>query len=139
MIRVLQRYRLKKLEEALESITSKGDDKADTIQHPNERNFHLVEHEWIAARNRERQLKDEVKALKAKLAEPPIFWWATEQGRYDRNYPRGYALAVEKLKTNSPEMVLTETVGLTPFEGKAFHDGVRAAVADFLVKEGPYA
>lgn len=106
-------------------------DKADALTRANERNVEPLEEERIAARCRVDRLQLRILRIEAKLARLPLLWWLTKSGRYKADWHAGFDFAVEKLKTNKPEQVLSPTLALSPFESDAFHDGARAAVAEF--------
>lgn len=128
------RFCLARLNRRLEHAEAKRQDKADALVQANERTFEALEEEWNAARERVRCIKAAIARVEERLARPPLLWWITSAGRYDKHYRDGYAFAVEKLKTNKPESVLEPTLGKTPFEGRAYHDGVQAAVDEFKAR-----
>lgn len=130
------RFCLARLNRRLEHAEAKAKDKADALVQANERTVDVLEDQWVIARERVRLIKAAIARVEAKLARPPLLWWLTSSGRYDKHYRDGYAFAVEKLKTNSPQAVLSPTLALSPFESDAFHDGARAAVADHIASTG---
>lgn len=134
--RPVLRFFLARLQKQLRNAEAKRQDKADALVQANERTFEPLEEEWNAARERVRCIKAAIARVEERLARPPLLWWITSAGRYDKHYRDGYAFAVEKLKTNSPQAVLSPTLALSPFESDAFHDGARAAVADHIASTG---
>lgn len=136
MIRALLRRRLARLQRKLLDAEHRAKDKADALTRANERNVEPLEEERNAARCRVDRLQLDILRIEAKLARPPLLWWATKAGRYEKRWADGYALAVKKLETNSPDVVLTEGVGLSAFsEDGPNNDGARAAVADFVAAQ----
>lgn len=125
------RFCLARLSRRLEHAEAKAKDKADALVQANERTFEPLEEEWNAARERVRCIKAAIARVEERLARPPLLWWITKSGHYKRDWHAGFDFAVEKLKTNKPEQVLSPTLALSPFESGAFHDGARAAVAEF--------
>lgn len=136
MIRALLRYRLARLQRKLLDAEHRAKDKADALTRANERNVEPLEEERNAARCHVARLQLRILRIEAKLARLPLLWWLTKAGRDDVGRRNGHAFAVEKLKTNTPDMVLQKTMALSPFESDAFHGGARAAVAEFLAKGG---
>ncbi|QAZ38455.1 hypothetical protein C1M51_02910 [Methylibium sp. Pch-M] len=136
MIRALHRYRLARLKRKLEDAKARQMDKADALTRASERNVEALEEERLKAWFRVRSLEIKIQRIETRLRAPSRLWWFTKSSRYLRDWHAGFDFAVEKLKTNTPEQVLSATLALSPFETPAFHDGARAAVADFKAKGG---
>lgn len=137
-MKALLRYRLARLQRKLKDVDARQTDKADTLtSYAKKSNASLLEEDHTTAFWEAIGLRAEIKALEARLREPSRFWWLTSRGRYEKRWADGYALAVKKLETNAPEVVLTEGVGLSAFsEDGPNNDGARAAVAEFVAKGG---
>lgn len=131
-MKALLRYRLARLKRKQEDVDARKDDKGDTlVSYATPSNASLLEEEHTTAFWEAVGLRADIKLLEARLREPSWFWWLTKSGRYKADWHAGFDFAVEKLKTNKPEQVLSPTLALSPFESDAFHDGARAAVAEF--------
>jgi hypothetical protein len=128
------RFCLARLNRRLEHAEAKAKDKADALVQANERTVEALEEEWIAARERVRCIKAAIARVEDRLSRPPLLWWLTKSGVKAKQRSDGWNFGLELLKTRPPSEVLQETVGTSPFNGEAFNDGVRAAVADFEAK-----